>query len=119
MTWKLERRNYIRNTVVRGILYDHEGKEICHTLENMEHDETTGFMRCLCRGEYELTVGMLAIGAGAYGRSDCRIVVGGKHPSVYVKDCLLHSATVYETVRKRIRQYERRHKNKHIKLEVV
>lgn len=118
MKWKLERRNYVKGKVVHGKLYDHEGKEICHTLENIEIDETTGFMRCLCKGEYELSTTMLAVGAGAYNRKDCRILVGEEHPSVYVKDCLLHSATVYTEVRRRISQYERRHRGEHIVLEV-
>lgn len=119
MKWKLERRIYVKNKIAHGMLYDHEGKVVCHTLENIERDETTGFMRCLRKGEYDMKTTMLGIGTGAYNRKDCMILVGEAHPSAYVKDCLLHSATVHKAILKRIRQYEYRHKGEHIVLEVV
>lgn len=110
------RQYYVKGRIAHGVLYDHENKEICHTLENIERDRITDFMHCLCPGEYELDLTMLGIGAGAYGNNSFRILVGEEHPSPYVRDCLLHSPTTYLKVAKRIHQYERRHRGKRITL---
>lgn len=112
----MKRQYYVKGRIAHGVLYDHENKEICHTLENIERDRITDFMHCLSPGEYKLDLTMLGIGAGAYGNNSFRILVGEEHPSPYVRDCLLHSPTTYLKVAKRIHQYERRHKGECITL---
>lgn len=118
MDWILKRKWYINHKVIHGILYSEMGDVICHTLENIEPDKT-GQAHCLPEGVHPLTAKMLALGAGAYGRKDSKIVVGQNHPSPIVRDCLLHSPNTYYNLTRRVSQWNRRHKSEPIMLTII
>lgn len=118
MDWILKRKWYINHKVIHGILYDEMGDPICHTLENMELDNN-GQTHCLPEGVHPLTSQMLTHSAGAYGKKDNKIIVGQKHPSPLVKDCLLHSPDTYYTLTRRVAQWNRRHKTDPLMLTII